>query len=416
MGRRYAPLATKALVAAFLACTPAWCGCQGFWEQPNANATPASFRVENAASSFVEVTISAANPDAEDSPAETARQTNGTDPGSNGSDPAAERELPNTEAAQDETATTDSDTNAGFEIGDSSGTNSNGFTIGADNSAPPKDDTAILAKTAQAALKTVVAERVVRVSPQESSEGSLSCAQEIVVSATLDGTPTTKVLLVGDGTGTVGFDEGSVGLEGERLLIANQHFECGDTLVVRIEDSATGEITVYAEGVPVPAAEFGTSVTTEADAELIEFRVSNRTASFVELQLSDKPITDAGEDEETEDSAAGASNAIKVRVPSGALTTGVVPCEPQIILLGAIVLPAIDLGSADEFNHAVLTGDGTGTIDFDQNSVGTEAYQRLLLQGTHYECGDIIEIEFTSDGDPAGETPSVGQAGVSVTT
>ena len=50
----------------------------------------------------------------------------------------------------------------------------------------------------------------------------------------------------------------------------------------------------------------------------------------------------------------------------------------------------------------------------DQNSVGTVAQQRILLEGTHYECGDVIQVQFTDDGNPTGAEPTVGQGTVSL--
>ena len=47
-----------------------------------------------------------------------------------------------------------------------------------------------------------------------------------------------QVSLTGDGTGTVGFDEQTIGPGNARFLVLGEHFECGQTIVVTILDDA----------------------------------------------------------------------------------------------------------------------------------------------------------------------------------
>lgn len=387
-------------------------GCAGFFEQPDNQSTPVNFRVENAASSFVEVTITVANEETEDTESdstESGRSSSGNTALA-GEEPAG-RDVPSADIPVAPAAEGEADS-------DTSETESPEIefvTIGVEDPPPPKDDQYIHVKDASLVSKEVVSEGTVRVSPQAYSDGVVSCGDQITITAILGESTTANVLLEGGGTGIAGFDEGSVGTEGERLFLHTVHFECGDTLVLRIDDSGSGWIEVYESGTTPPEPTFGADSTVDPEADLLEFRVSNLTGSFVELEILDKPVSGGASDETaTEEETASVDNGVKIRVPPGFLTTGVVSCGSQVILVGTIVLPSVETASDDEFNHAVLTGVGTGTANFDENSVGTEAYQRLLLESIHYECGDVIQIEFTNDGNPTGEEPTVGSANVSI--
>ena len=385
------------------------CGCAGFFEQPDPKSTPVNLRIENGASSFVEVTIAVSDDEAAETETPTTEDGGGTVTG----EESPGRELPAADPADAPSA----DAEQPVETADAQAdphepaveTELEVITIGLRDPLPPEDNSESRGKAVDVTLKEQLSEDTVRVPPQEFTDGLLACGDEITITATIDTTQTTQVVLEGVGTGTPGFDEGSVGLEGERLLLKDVHFNCGDTLVVRVTDTGTGQIEVFEPGTTVPEPDFSAGPTIESGEEHLEFRINNQTVSLVELQISEKPVAGPSEDESS-DEADSLDSGSTVRVPPGFLTTGVVTCDPQIILVGSIVRPAIDAQEPDEFNHAVLTGAGAGTMNFDENSVGTDAYQRLLLEGTHFECGDVIMVEFTSDG----ELTDLGEATVSV--
>jgi len=404
-------LAVASLVSEIAIC----CGCAGFFAQPDPKSTPVNLRIENGASSFVEVTVTVSSEETAEIPSDPSSETS---PTGDAEEPAG-MPIPSTGPPETSTAETEADSIENETVpGEDQPVEQSvpeGVTIGVPEEVEPKDDASTHAKKGARALKEVVSEMTVRVSPQDYSDGSLLCGDEMTITATISGGQATGIVLEGAGTGTAGFDEGSIGLDGERLLLNKVHFECGDTLVVRVADTGTGEIEVYESGTAPPDPSLGAGASLEPDAEILEFRINNQTASFVELLLSDEQLTSASSDEETTTEDEGsAENGITVRVPPGFLSTGVVSCGPQVILVGTVVVPAVDTESADTFNQVVLTGTGTGTIDFDENSVGPEAYQRLLLEGIHYECGDVIQVDFTSDGNPAGEEPDTGLGTVSI--
>ncbi len=240
----------------------------------------------------------------------------------------------------------------------------------------------------------------VRVPPNDTTDGWFACGDAITISGSLSGSEETTILLEGDGTGTEGFDEGSVGLDGERLLFSYVHYNCGDTVFVRITDDDTsagpghtghGEVEVYGADEALPESD------TETTTGSLEFSIANQTNSFAQLHLVVGPPTGPVTviaSEEVEESDGG----FDVRVQPNATATGVRSCDAQVILVGSFVRTAVDVQEADEFNRAVLYGDGTGVADFDENNVGAVAYQRLLLEGVHYDCGDLIQVSFTSDG------------------
>ena len=393
------------------------CGCAGFFEQPDPQATPINFRVENGASNFVEVTVTVASAETTQTASDSPSEELGTgDTGKPAGMPLPEADPPEAPAIAPEVDAAETEPEVETEPGPPvEQPELEGVTIGVRAPVEPKDGGEIHAKKPHRALKEVVSEMTIRVSAQNYTDGALSCGDEVTIAASIGGAQTTSVLLTGAGTGTTGFDEGSIGLEGERLLLNNVHFECGDTLVVRVTDTGDGDIEVLEAGTTLPEPSFGAGASVDPDTETLEFRINNQTASFVELLLSDEPLTSSSSDEEASaEDGESTDSGVTVRVPPAHLSTGVISCGPQVILMGTIVLPAVDTDSDDTFNNVVLTGTGTGTIDFDENSVGPEAYQRLLLQGIHFECGDVVQVDFTDDGDPTGEEPTIGEASVSI--
>ena len=88
------------------------------------------------------------------------------------------------------------------------------------------------------AEQSLASEATIRVGPGDFSEGTMGCGPRAVVTAVVgDGT---QVALSGSGAGTPAFDQGSVGLTGERFLLFESDYICGDVVVVRIEDNGTG--------------------------------------------------------------------------------------------------------------------------------------------------------------------------------
>ncbi|MCK4658086.1 MAG: hypothetical protein KAV82_01065, partial [Phycisphaerae bacterium] len=256
----------------------------------------------------------------------------------------------------------------------------------------------------------------VRVPPNTYTDGWFDCGDAITITASLSSTEDTHVLLEGDGTGTQGFDEGSVGSDGERLLVKNVHFVCGDTVYICLTDDGSssgpglagrGQIDVYEADETPPEPDL------ESAGGSLQLRIENQTESYTQLHIILGPPAGvvAGIASQDEDSDGG----FDVRVAPGDTANGVVSCNTQIILVARIVRPSVDVDEPDYFNYAVLTGAGTGTVNFDQSNVGSVAYQRLLLEGEHYDCGDIISIEFTSDGGlaeaQAAEQPSEEEEG-----
>ncbi len=52
-------------------------------------------------------------------------------------------------------------------------------------------------------------------------------------------------------------------------------------------------------------------------------------------------------------------------------------------------------GGSVNFHGVVLTGNGTGTDGFDENSISV-VRGRLFQLGTHFECGDTITLTVTA--------------------
>jgi hypothetical protein len=224
------------------------------------------------------------------------------------------------------------------------------------------------------------------------TSGSLLCADSITVLATISGATGGPVELTGAGTGTPGFDSGSVSLTGERHLLANTHFDCDDTILVRLSGASSGEIVVVAAStvLPDPLAppddqpELPPEV---ADSSKVIFRLENATATAADVAVS--AIESGTDGEETAPSP--------VRVPPGAFTTGEVDCGSTLRVTGTMT----DTGSS----AVLLTGDGTGTIGFDSSSIGLSG-ERLLVFGEHYACGETIVVRVSDDGSGIGLSTS----------
>ena len=231
------------------------------------------------------------------------------------------------------------------------------------------------------------------------TSGWTRCGELVTISTTVGGMTISTVELTGAGTGTPGFDSGSVGLAGERFLIANTHFACEDTILVRLTAPDSGQIVVVPPGgaLPDPIAspdEAGTSEPGTSDASKVTFRLENATATAADITVA----IEAGGDD--------LDGSTPVRVPSAEFTTGEVDCG------NTFQITATMADGAD--STVLLTGDGTGTIGFDSASIGLSG-ERLLVFGDDYDCGETIVVRITDDGSGIGlstsETP-LGQVNV----
>ncbi|HWL95429.1 MAG TPA: hypothetical protein VNT79_18060, partial [Phycisphaerae bacterium] len=242
-----------------------------------------------------------------------------------------------------------------------------------------------------------------------------------------------SVILTGEGTGTSGFDGGSIGEEGQRYLLRGSHYDCGETILVRIEDdeSDTGATPIaiverYGSGEVIPdrGLDFDTNANENANSnenanantnsntnennnangndnanentnsnennnendntsepELVSVTIVNHTADFIRVTFD---FLAEGEDSDA------------VTLAPLATTDGQVFCDTEI-LVAATTRAALADGAATA--PIVLTGDGTGTGGFDGGTIGAMG-ERLIIQSTHFECEDQITIDITGAGTP----------------
>lgn len=239
------------------------------------------------------------------------------------------------------------------------------------------------------------AQATVRVSGLAMSEGFLLCGETIKITATIEGEDT-SVLLTGNGTGTPGFDEGSVGETGERYLLSGIDFECGNGVVVRIDDDgttsgATGRVAVVAsgEGSPFDPIDDPTGGDTN----------SNGTASTkVLVQIDNRGSVIANATVLVTTTTGDQSH--DVTVPPGDTTEGEFTCGTRLTL--SATYPDSDATEGTE-SLVILTGDGTGSLGFDESSVSPEG-ERILVVGQHVECGETVFVTLHDDVKPAGFT------------
>ena len=261
---------------------------------------------------------------------------------------------------------------------------------------------------------SLLSEATIRVDPGEFSEGEILCGAQMVVTAAAGGDGGTSVLFEGAGTGTPGFDENSVGLSGERILDFGEHYTCSDTVVIRINDDGTGvsgssssvglgEVAVYAEGAVPPVGDLpsydaepddeedepGDTTETEDAAETdtgsVNIALDNQTESGIALTF----LVGTG-DAETDDQLA-------VTVLPFGIASGTLTCARQITVQALIIEPETGVSDSEPTLYQVtLTGDGTGTVGFDEATIGPEN-TRLLVRDEHFDCGDTIRITILDD-------------------
>lgn len=236
---------------------------------------------------------------------------------------------------------------------------------------------------------------VVRVAPGASTSGSVECVSGLTVKAQIEGEDTEPVVLTGVGAGTSGFDSGSVGLDGERLLTPGVDFDCSDRLLIRISSARSGQIVavpagaVLPEPITPPDTDDGSGGTDGGDASASEttvaFQLQNMTSVSVEFSIA-AVTSDA------------ASEATVIRLPARQLTSGTLPCGPTWRVSGVLADPR-------NARPVTLTGDGTGTIGFDEGSIGASGERYLVFEG-HYACGGTIVLTLTDDGSAVGSSTS----------
>lgn len=245
---------------------------------------------------------------------------------------------------------------------------------------------------------------VIRVPPHSSSLGAVTCGEGLSVLAEVGNVGGTSVTLSGAGSGTDGFDEGSLGLEGERLLVTGVHFACSDTLIVRIDAGLSGEIERVPAGTELPDPDVGDDGGSNdnvddgsgSEDQAVGFRLQNATDSAVEFVIV--PVDEDGEEEGEE---------TVIRVPSRQYSSGTVACGPTYIVSATVPSPSAVV-------PVTLLGAGSGTLGFDGGSVGAEG-ERYLAFSEHYGCGDAIVATLTSDGGASsGDSGAVGSGTVEV--
>lgn len=238
------------------------------------------------------------------------------------------------------------------------------------------------------------ADVTVRVPTGNASDGHILCGEELTITAA-SGTTSTTIQLTGAGTGTPGFDSGSVGTNGERFLIAGTHYICGDTILIELQSSQRGVITAVAAGEPLPdtsdvgsTADDGTTEPAASDGAAVVFRLENATGTAADITI----LPDL-QDGDHEDLPTGT----KVRIPAGEFSMGELACGGTFVVTASI---------ADANESAVmLSGDGTGTAGFDSSSIGLNG-ERLLAFEEHYACGASIVVRITDDGSGIGPNTS----------
>lgn len=249
----------------------------------------------------------------------------------------------------------------------------------------------------------------IRIPAGEFSEGDIVCGQTYVVSAIIDDDADTPVVFSGDGTGTLGFDGASVGPSGQRLLVFGNHYTCGETVVVRITDDGSGigastsdtplgQINVFSNGDSVPAPDLPDPDEAGGDTGVMDVTiiVVNDVESTIQLNVA------SGNGNLAETGGVDVTDEFDVRVSPFTTTVGTVACPQEFVLAAAHLEPlkttfGSDDGSiftgdgANNFHGIVLTGDGTGTAGFDEESIAVDR-GRLLQLNTHFQCGDTITI------------------------
>jgi hypothetical protein len=235
------------------------------------------------------------------------------------------------------------------------------------------------------------------------SEGGVYCGQTLRITAQVD-EDDSPIRLSGAGSGIPAFDEGSVGETGERYLLTDLDFVCGETIVVRIgEDqsgagsSTSGTVAVVAEGADSPfepIVDPGTSSgddpddpDADSDPSTIAIQVANQGAVIGTLRLEVTTST-------------GGTQDFEVTVPPAAITEGAFACGTQFKFVATYPDPENPEDQETE-RVVVLTGAGTGSLGFDEASVARNG-ERFLIVGSDVSCGDTVRVTLRDDVEPIG--------------
>jgi hypothetical protein len=255
-------------------------------------------------------------------------------------------------------------------------------------------------RSAEVQVEVETKDAIVHVPGGRATSGSLACGHRVIVYAVVGEISSTVTKFGGDGSGTPGFDSGSVGTTGERYLLHAVDYACGDTIVVQLDSAENGRVTVVSPGESLPQTILDPGAEPGDDGEpdgptgaspTVTFRVENATAT-----AGDVTITRSG--------AAGGSGQdistpvdVEVRVPPGSFSLGEITCA-ELFTVRAEMTNASS-------SAVLLTGDGTGTAGFDGASIGFDG-ERLLAFGDHYTCGQSIVVRITDDGSGIGTSAS----------
>lgn len=274
----------------------------------------------------------------------------------------------------------------------------------------------------------LAASSTVQVPGLQVSEGGVFCAPVVKVTAAV-GEEDAPVRLTGDGTGTPGFDSGSVGEAGERFLVEGDDYFCGQAVVMSIDDdgtsvggsesgSASGRIAVIEAGSGSPfdnpfdagadsgegdssgGADASTNSVGDQDvaADTIRVRIDNQASRIATVDL----LVGTTSGDQT----------FNASVPADEITEGDFTCGTQLTITAGFPDPdsqEVDPDGPEAL--VILTGDGTGSPGFDGSSVSLDG-QRVLVVGTHVECGDTVLV--TLQGDAGGGSAPIGFEGLIV--
>ncbi|MBN2563440.1 MAG: hypothetical protein JXQ75_21170 [Phycisphaerae bacterium] len=274
---------------------------------------------------------------------------------------------------------------------------------------------------------------VIRVPPGSVSNGTLQCASStpqpwgFSVRATVGtGQTPPTVLFEGDGTGTPGFDDGSIGAEGERFLVRGAHYGCGDTVVIRVTDDGTragagtsgapqGIIKHYALGETVPPSSLepdeptdGAGGGTDGDGSGGDGQTTDQATGEVHIQITNQ--TDYVMQVLLASASAAEGEGVPVHVPPNSTTTGATTCYAQFTMTATTIV--FDGGEEEnpprvwKYAHVILTGAGTGVPGFDEGCIGGVG-ERTFVRGEHFNCDDMIVVTISDPGEPQ---PNIAEA------
>ncbi len=265
------------------------------------------------------------------------------------------------------------------------------------------DGTGVDGEDAVGSPLAIGAQANVRVPGFSISEGFLACGEAIRITGQIESSEA-QVSFSGDGTGTFGFDEGSVGDSGERFLVRTIHFGCGDSVVIRVDSDgegvggdssqlARGELAIVAPGLASPfdpIVDPGSGDDGDDDTPPVSTDITIQVANEGGVISTSVVKLNTGVEEQE----------FTVTVPPGAQSEGVFDCGTQFTISATYPNPETPEDTETKA-LVILSGDGTGSPGFDEVSVSREG-ERILVVGTHVNCGDTILVTLDDDVEPIG--------------